>query len=483
MAEKVLQTRIQLKYDTYAQWDKVKSTFTPKKGEVCIVEIPAETGVATNEPTVLFKVGDGLKTFENLSWLSALAGDVYSWAKAADVEFKDQKINFKRSNGTIIKTLDLSDFVTGTELTTILTGYQPKGNYKTVQTAVTDKITDAAHVLDSLTQNANGEISYTVKKLTPADIGAQSAGDYKTQQADYAASGSATKTITNVTQNANGEISVTYGDIAFPAVTHPTVNDTEVKGSVVTEVDQTNGAIDVKRKAIDVSYDSDNRKIQLKIGTELIGEGFDASDFIKDGMIKSVELVDADGEGNPGKFLKITWNTPELNDEDTITYVDLTTLIDVYTAGTGISVEGKVISHADTSSVANVTKTDRTYVAGITFDNFGHVTAIETATESDQDLSGYKTKQVAVAEKGSATKTLKISQNENGEITATEVNISIPHTQVNDWEKNIGIKSISADTGLKINTTGAGITSQTPQIAIDDSVTFVLDCGSATTVI
>ena len=116
MAEKVLQTRIQLKYDTYDQWDKVKSTFTPKKGEVCIVEIPAETGVATNEPTVLFKVGDGSKTFENLPWSSALAADVYSWAKAADVEFKDQKINFKRSNGTIIKTLDLSDFVTGAEL-------------------------------------------------------------------------------------------------------------------------------------------------------------------------------------------------------------------------------------------------------------------------------------------------------------------------------------------------------------------------------
>jgi hypothetical protein len=51
-----------------------------------------------------------------------------------------------------------------------------------------------------------------------------------------------------------------------------------------------------------------------------------------------------------------------------------------------------VISHADTSTVANVTKAARTYVAGITFDDFGHVTAIETASETDQDLSNYKTK-------------------------------------------------------------------------------------------
>lgn len=43
---------------------------------------------------------------------------------------------------------------------------------KTAQTAVTNKITDAAHVINSLTQNANGEITYGVKKLTPADIGA-----------------------------------------------------------------------------------------------------------------------------------------------------------------------------------------------------------------------------------------------------------------------------------------------------------------------
>ena len=484
MAEKILQTRIQLKYDTYTNWLTANPIL--KKGEMAVATIgatPTQVVDSVTAPQVILKVGDNKTAYKDLPFASALAADVYNWAKTTAPVLENQTINFKDAKGNVVHSIDLSDFVTNGELTSILTGYQPKGNYKTVQTAVEDKITDKAHVLDSLTQNANGEISYTVKKLTPADIGAQSAGDYKTQQTDYTASGSTTKTITKVTQNANGEISVTYGDIAFPAVTHPTVDDTEVKGSVVTEVDQTNGAIDVKRKAIDVSYDSKNRKIQLKIGTELIGEGFDASDFIKDGMIKSVELVDADGEGNPGKFLKITWNTPALDDADTITYVDLTTLIDVYTAGTGISVEGKVISHADTSSVANVTKTDRTYVAGITFDNFGHVTAIETATESDQDLSGYKTKQAAVAEKGSANKTLKISQNENGEITATEVNISIPHTQVNDWEKNIGIKSISADTGLKINTTGAEITSQTPQIAIDDSVTFILDCGSATNVI
>ena len=110
--------------------------------------------------------------------------------------------------------------------------WQPVGNYKTTQSAVADKITDAAHVLTSLTQNANGVISYEVKKLTPADIGAQAAGNYqpagnyKTIQDEYSNNGSTTKTITAVSQNANGEISVTYGNIAFPAA--PTVNNAEI---------------------------------------------------------------------------------------------------------------------------------------------------------------------------------------------------------------------------------------------------------------
>ena len=36
-------------------------------------------------------------------------------------------------------------------------------------------------MLSSLTQNENGDIAYEVKELTPADIGAQPAGDYATK--------------------------------------------------------------------------------------------------------------------------------------------------------------------------------------------------------------------------------------------------------------------------------------------------------------
>lgn len=83
--EKVLNTRICLKYDSYANWQLVKDSFIPKKGEVCIVSIPTDTSVTgvTNPPAIMMKCGDGTHTFAQLPWTQAVASDVYSWAKAS----------------------------------------------------------------------------------------------------------------------------------------------------------------------------------------------------------------------------------------------------------------------------------------------------------------------------------------------------------------------------------------------------------------
>lgn len=83
--EKVLNTRICLKYDSYANWQLVKDSFIPKKGEVCIVAVPDATSVTgvTNPPAIMMKCGDGTHTFAQLPWTQAVASDVYSWAKAS----------------------------------------------------------------------------------------------------------------------------------------------------------------------------------------------------------------------------------------------------------------------------------------------------------------------------------------------------------------------------------------------------------------
>ena len=84
MADKLIKTRLKLKYDTFTNWEKVKTTFVPLKGEVCLVEVPnvGDDGVQS-APSVLMKVGDGTSTYGALEYISARAADVYSWAKAS----------------------------------------------------------------------------------------------------------------------------------------------------------------------------------------------------------------------------------------------------------------------------------------------------------------------------------------------------------------------------------------------------------------
>ena len=81
MAEKTLNTRFQLPYDTYTNW----STRNPKlkKGEMVQVEVPAPKDAIIQAPSVLIKVGDGIHNFNDLAWTSGLAADIYDWAKAA----------------------------------------------------------------------------------------------------------------------------------------------------------------------------------------------------------------------------------------------------------------------------------------------------------------------------------------------------------------------------------------------------------------
>ena len=84
MAEKILQTRIQLKYDTYANW----TTNNPilMAGEISVATIASGNTQEVNSvtaPQVLLKAGDGTNNYNALPFISAKAADVHSWAKAA----------------------------------------------------------------------------------------------------------------------------------------------------------------------------------------------------------------------------------------------------------------------------------------------------------------------------------------------------------------------------------------------------------------
>jgi hypothetical protein len=79
-----IQTRISLKYDSYSNWSSKNPVLL--KGEVAIATVSAGTTTAPqmqNLPNVVMKVGDGTSKYNALPFVSALAADVYEWAKAA----------------------------------------------------------------------------------------------------------------------------------------------------------------------------------------------------------------------------------------------------------------------------------------------------------------------------------------------------------------------------------------------------------------
>ena len=95
-----------------------------------------------------------------------------------------------------------------------------------------------------------------------------------------------------------------------------------------------------------LKIDYSNQTVRLLGAGDTVISSFDASAFVKDGMLSDAELVTAT-ESSPvngntsGTFVKFTFNADGGNK---VIYLDVTSLIDVYTAGNGVAVDGKTIS-------------------------------------------------------------------------------------------------------------------------------------------
>lgn len=575
MAEKQLNVRVQLKYDTYANWTKNNPVL--KAGEMAIATIASGNTQEVNSvtpPQVLIKVGDGSSHYNSLPFVSAKAADVYSWAKAADkptytaaeiqglsdyisgeiqdtdtqykiVKVSDYsyKLQSKALNGTWAdvdgSTIVIPDDTAAIEALQGLVGStavatQIANAINNLQTTVIDKKVDsvkagnasvtiggtdtAPTVAVQLDNTAGNAIKLVSGKGLRVDIpeghnqtikgngtafGADAAvnivgGDNVTvtpNAADNSITISSSYTDTNQKVKAGN---VTFGpndDVEFKAGTHmgTVVGDASKKTITINGKDWTQDITDAVNAVATAAMEFKGAVSALPTGDSRKGDTYKVA-----GAFTVPAAKDAEGKGFSAKVgdtivydgskwylipsgddIEDTWRPITGVDNDASLSFAAGDKLDVNVTATG----AVTYSHETIAAPTGTLTTSRNYINGITTDGYGHITGFTTHQETDQDLSNYKTKQVAVGETGAADKTLKISQNINGEITATPVDISIAHTQVNDWDANIGVKEIKADTGLKVVTSGSGLSAQVPQIAIDDSVTFVFNCGSSSTLV
>lgn len=303
MAEKLLNARLQLKYDTQENWQN--STVILKTGEVALSVISVkQDGTMNFVPCVAMKCGDGVHKYSELDFIYARAADVVEAAKSTEglTNFVQNLI----SNGKFASAADLEALAgrvttaegeidalqgligtksVGTQIQEAIEAldlantYDAKGSAAAVQGDLNSyKTTNNAAVAANTSAIAaikDGTTIDSFKDVEEALAGKQAAGDYatRTEAQGYAnavlgtdADDSTAKTVygarklaeelntamdgrVDALEAAIGEGGSVSTQIAN-AIGGLDVTDTAVKNQFVTEVSETDGKIAVKRAAL-----------------------------------------------------------------------------------------------------------------------------------------------------------------------------------------------------------------------------------------
>lgn len=284
MAEKLIKTRLKLKYDTFANWEKVKTTFVPLKGEVCLIEVPNDVDPIHNAPSILFKVGDGTTAFGDLKYGSALAADVYSWAKAANKpSYSWSEITGKPAIPVVndgpltvkVGGKSVGSFTANQAGSTTIELGEAAGKNWVDFTGAFDAKGDAQKALDAAKQYADGKSHHNqTVKVGTTTFGPDAAVDIKAGN-----NVSVTTDTTGIIIAASTDTTAVNGliDAKIGALDAP---DTAVTNKYVTAVSEENGKIAVTRKQI--SYNElantptiGNGALKIKVGknSDVIGTG------------------------------------------------------------------------------------------------------------------------------------------------------------------------------------------------------------------
>lgn len=388
--EKILQTRIQLRYDEYTNWYNNNPVL--KRGEIAIATIPENhtnpsTGEITQIPAVVMKVGTGAETgsnYRDLPFVSAKAADVLAACKSeASLRTFVNGVIADAGIASSDAMEALAGRVTGTE-NDIKTLKGDENTAGSVAKAIKDAI-DALNLAD--TYQAKGDYA---TKTELGDVDAKFV-NYKTA-ADQKV----------IDDEQDRRLGVIEGDYlkAADIVNFETKDNVALKADKsVVEAMYTNTQIDgfiaeAKKYADDndadtkygIVYDSDNKKIKLVEGGSEVE--IDATDFIKDGMIETVTI----GDDND---LVITFNTAA-GKENIVLPLDQ--LVDIYTGVEGARVKVTVASDKSISADLVAGSISKNYLDGGVQTSLGKADTAIQQGDLTTVLGSYYTKTEADAE-------------------------------------------------------------------------------------
>ena len=266
MATQTLNTILKLRYDTYANW-QTHSDFVLHAGEAGVCVVPADAGSGLNEPAVLVKIGDGTTTWENLSYISALAGNVLPrltgnnpTLPATSIEGLEDFIASEIQDTNTRYRL-IADGSMGVKLQSSETGSEP---WSDVGTAITlDPTTNITTALGQLNLSAvtasqgqiissisqtNGQISAETRALVAADI--PEIGQEKVTGLTTALAGKQNNLTFDGTYNAESNKVATQSTVSTAIGALDADGETAGTGEVISAVSEANGVISVQKKTL-----------------------------------------------------------------------------------------------------------------------------------------------------------------------------------------------------------------------------------------
>lgn len=493
MSTTTLNTRISLKYDTYANW--MANDPVLLQGELAVTVVPADAGAVEQEPAILFKVGDGTKKYSELEFTSAKAADIYDWAKQAT------KPTYAASEIT-----GLADFISG-EIQDTNTQYKIEVDESDARTfhlyakelggswiKQNTYTVPAETVYTLVTGDTNGTVKFNGTEVAVA--GLKSAAYEDASAFDEA--GAAAQVKTDVIGTADDATADTIRGAKKAAAEAQATANAKVASVTATDASVVIGGTTVAPTVgVQVSKDSGN-------AIELAADGLkvvipDAAEYTiekqataeagylatyqlkkdgtqvgasinipKDYLVKSADLLTVADAGQPyagakvgEKYIDFVINT-KADDDASHVYLPVNDLVDVYKGGNGIEIDASNNVAIKLGTETNGLGVDASglKLAPATASNAGAMTAAQ-ASKLDGIAEGAEVNQNAFSivtaggqtlEADSKTDTLNIVAGANVTITAD------PATDTLTIAAKDATKVEKSDTNGNIKVDGAEIT-------------------------
>ena len=480
MSEKILNTRIQLRYDSFTNWQKGNNDGTKdrgallKKGELAVAYLAdAKTTTTPDNGThpIMFKVGPGY--FNELPWASALAADVYAWAKGPNkptydadeikVDATDNHFNGKGLDAALTEIWNEIVALTGGEEGAGAIADQIKAGIVAIKG---DTATAGSYVTGvSIDEDGNLKVS---EAALPA-----SATPEQGNKAD-----SAIQTLNILGKALNKDTNTLSADEAKAALglgsaAYKDVNDFDEDGAAAQALADAKSYVEGLEISIQKKDGKENIVIADNEGKEIAS--VDASKFVADGM-----LTDVTYDANKNE-LSLTWNTDA---GITKTPISLEDLVDVYTGGTGITVSSNgeisvtdyVAKSEDLTKVINGTTVVAKASHAINADNATNAVNATNATNAENAADSNKlngqTADFYLAKNEAAGYADILTKTEAGTTYQPKGNYA---TSEQGAKADAALQTVSAGTGLKV----AEKANNNQEIGFDPDCVFVFDCGDA----